>query len=200
VLVVAAMFVTAEYRRGLIRVTLSASPRRGRVLAGKAVVLAVVSFVAGLAAVAISIPLGLSSLRAGGMPIAPVPMLTEIRIVAGTAAMFAVAAVLALAIGTAVRRSAVAVAAVIVAVFVPYLLGTVPGLLPGGVQEWLFRLTPAAAFSIQQAFPAYPQVTADYTANNGYYPLAPWAGFAVLCAWAVAGLMYAGYLLNRRDV
>ena len=200
VLVVAAMFVTTEYRRGLIRVTLSASPRRGRVLAAKAVVLAVVSFVAGLIAVAISIPLGLSGLRSGGIPIAPVSMLTEVRIVAGTAAVFAVVAVLALAIGTAVRRSAVAVAAVIVAVFVPELLGTAPGLLPGGAQEWLFRLTPAAGLSIQQAFPAYPQVTADYTANNGYYPLAPWAGFAVLCAWAVAGLVLAGYLLKRRDV
>ena len=32
--VVGAMFITAEYRRGLIRVTLAACPRRGRVLAG----------------------------------------------------------------------------------------------------------------------------------------------------------------------
>jgi uncharacterized membrane protein len=87
-----------------------------------------------------------------------------------------------------------------VAVFVPYLLGTGPGLLPDGVQEWLFRVTPAAGFSIQQAFPAYHQVTADYTAVNGYYPLAPWTGFAVLCAWAVAGLILANRLLQRRDV
>jgi ABC-type transport system involved in multi-copper enzyme maturation permease subunit len=200
VIVVAAMFVTAEYRRGLIRVTLSASPRRGRVLAAKAVVLAAISFVAGLVAVAITIPLGLHSLRSGGVPIASVPTGTEVRIVAGTAAVFAVAAVLALAIGTAARRSAMAVAAVIAAVFVPYLLGTVPGLLPAGVQEWIFRLTPAAGFSIQQAFPAYHQVTADYTAVNGYYPLAPWAGFAVLCAWALTGLILANRLLQRRDV
>ena len=39
VVVVAAMFITAEYRRGLIRITLAASPRRGRVLAAKAVVI-----------------------------------------------------------------------------------------------------------------------------------------------------------------
>ena len=37
--VVGVMFMTAEYRRGLIRTTLAASPRRGRVLAAKAVVL-----------------------------------------------------------------------------------------------------------------------------------------------------------------
>ena len=43
VVVVAAMFITAEYRRGLIRTTLAASPRRGRVLAAKAVVVGAVT-------------------------------------------------------------------------------------------------------------------------------------------------------------
>jgi len=38
VVVVATMFITAEYRRGLIRTTFAASPRRGRVLAAKAIV------------------------------------------------------------------------------------------------------------------------------------------------------------------
>ena len=43
--VVATMFITAEYRRGLIRVTLAASPRRGQVLAAKAIVVGAVAFV-----------------------------------------------------------------------------------------------------------------------------------------------------------
>ena len=50
VLVVGTMFITAEYRRGLIRTTLTASPRRGRVLAAKAIVIGAVTFAAGLAA------------------------------------------------------------------------------------------------------------------------------------------------------
>ena len=58
VVVVAAMFFTAEYRRGMIRVTLAASPRRGRVLAAKAVVIGAVAFVAGLVAAAIVVPIG----------------------------------------------------------------------------------------------------------------------------------------------
>ena len=45
-----AMFITAEYRRGLIRVTLAASPRRGRILAAKAVVIGVAAFVVGVPA------------------------------------------------------------------------------------------------------------------------------------------------------
>ena len=62
-IVVAAMFMTAEYRRGLIRTTLAASPRRGRVLAAKAVVIGAVTFVAGLAAAAVAVLLGRHLLR-----------------------------------------------------------------------------------------------------------------------------------------
>ena len=50
VVVVGTMFITAEYRRGLIRTTFAASPRRGRVLAAKAIVIGAVTFAAGLAA------------------------------------------------------------------------------------------------------------------------------------------------------
>ena len=52
------MFMTAEYRRGLIRVTLAASPRRGRVLAAKAVVIAAVAFAAGLVGAAVVVTEG----------------------------------------------------------------------------------------------------------------------------------------------
>jgi hypothetical protein len=34
---------------------------------------------------------------------------------------------------------------------------------------------------------------------QGCYPLAPWAGFAVLCAWAAAALGLALILMRRRD-
>ena len=49
VAVVGAMFFTAEYRHGLIRVTLAAMPRHGAVLAAKAVVIGAVAFVTGTA-------------------------------------------------------------------------------------------------------------------------------------------------------
>ena len=96
------------------------------------------------------------------------------------------AAVLALAVGTLLRRSAGAVTAVIAGIVLPYLLAMLTGVLPTGAEEWLVRVTPAAAFAIQQNTPQYAQVSASYTPANGYFPLAPWAGFAVLCAWAAA--------------
>jgi ABC-type transport system involved in multi-copper enzyme maturation permease subunit len=197
--VIGAMFMTAEYRRGLIRTTLTASPRRGRVLAAKAVVLAGVTFVTGLIAVAIAIPVGERLLHENGSPILPMPVLTEARIAAGTAALLAVAAVLALAVGTLLRSSAGAVTAVVAGIVLPYLLAVLGGVLPAGAQEWLVRVTPAAGFAIQQSNQQYPQVIASYNPANGFFPLAPWAGFAVLCAWAAAALVLATYVLRRRD-
>jgi ABC-type transport system involved in multi-copper enzyme maturation permease subunit len=197
-IVVAVMFITAEYRRGLIRITLAASPRRGRVLAAKAIVASAVTFVAGLAAAAVVVPLAGRLSHASGSYVLPVTSLTELRVIVGTAVLLAVAAVLALAIGTALRRSAAAVTAGIVLIVLPYILGTA-SLLPVGAEDWLLRLTPAAAFAVQQTTPAYPQVAGSYTPTAGYFPLAPWAGFAVLCAWAALALGVAAIWLRRRD-
>ena len=199
VAVVGAMFMTAEYRRGLIRVTLAATPRRGRVLAAKAVVIAAVTFAVGLASSAIVVTLGQRVLRDHGVYVWPVTALTGARVIVGTAAVLAVASVLALAIGTILRRGAGAVAAVIVIIVLPYLLTVTTPLLPAGPTDWLARVTPAAAFAVQQTLIPYPQVANVYTPSAGYYPLAPWAGFGVLCAWAAAALALAVYLLHRRD-
>lgn len=35
--------------------------------------------------------------------------------------------------------------------------------------------------------------------SNGYYPLAPWAGLAVLCVYAAAALGVAIFVVKRRD-
>jgi uncharacterized membrane protein len=76
--------------------------------------------------------------------------------------MVGVAAVLALAVGTILRRSAPAITAV------------------------------------QQSLPKWPQIATVYQPPD-YYPLAPWAGFAVLCGYAVLAMGLALFLLRRRD-
>jgi ABC-type transport system involved in multi-copper enzyme maturation permease subunit len=197
VIVVATMFITAEYRRGLIRTTLAAIPRRGRVLAAKATVIGSVTFVAGLVAAAAAVVLGAQLARSKAY-LFPVSGLTEVRVIAGTALLLALAAVLALALGTVLRRSAAAITIVIVAIVLPYIL-SVASVLPVGVSDWLLRLTPAAAFAIQQGAPQYPQVDSVYSPMTGYFPLAPWAGLAVLAAYAALALGLAAVLLRRRD-
>ena len=199
VVVAGALFITAEYRRGMIRLTLAASPRRGRVLAAKALVLGGITFAAGLIGAAGAVWAGDWLLVRNGSAIDPATALTEIRVIAGTAALVAVFAVFALGVGAILRHGAGAVTIVITAIIVPYLLAAVSPVLPAGAADWLLRLTPAAGFAFQQAIPAYPQVVASYTPFQGYFPLAPWAGFAVLCGYTALALVLAAFLLHRRD-
>ena len=197
-IIVATMFITAEYRRGLIHTTFAASPRRGRVLAAKAIVIGSVAFIAGTAAAAVALPLGEHILRANGNHIYHITTLAGIRVVLGTGALVALTAVLAVAIGSALRRSAGTVCAVIALIVLPYVLA-IASALPAGASQWLTRLTPAAAFAVQQTLPQYHQVSYLYTPANGFYPLAPGAGLAVLGGYALVALAVAGYLLRRRD-
>jgi ABC-2 family transporter protein len=201
VIALGTLFITAEYRRGLIRTTFAASPRRGRVLAAKAIVIGLVTFVTGLVGAAIALPIAERKLSSGGWvsSVYPVWSLTSahgLQIVVGTAGLLAVAAILALSAGAVLRRSAGAITAVVVLVIVPLILAVI---LPQGPADWLLRLTPAAAFGLQQGTPQYSQVMHTCMPYNGCFPLAPWTGFAVSCAWAAAALGCAVYLLRRRD-
>ena len=196
-IVIAAMFITVEYRRGLIRTTLAASPRRGRLLAAKAVVIGLATFVLGSAAVAVAVIVGSRIAQNNGIYVLATGWPAEVRVILGTGAMLAVASVLALAIGTMLRRSVAAVAAVVVVIVLPYILG-VTGTLPASTSEWILRVTPAAAFAVEQSVPQYQQVVGHYGPPD-YFPLAPWSGFAVLCLYAAVGLGVAAWLLRRRD-
>lgn len=198
VLVVATLFVTSEHRRGLIRTSLAASPRRGQLFAAKAIVIGGVSFVTGVASAALAIPLVRQVEVAKGMFLFPASTATVLRVVAGTGLLFAVAAVLAVAVGMLLRRSAGTVTAVVVGVVLPYLLA-VASVLPAGPADWLTAITPAAAFAIQQTVPEYPQVSGSYTPADGYFPLSPAGGFAVLCVYTLVAVVLAVVALRRRD-
>ncbi|WP_371635081.1 ABC transporter permease subunit [Streptomyces zaomyceticus] len=197
--VVAASYITAEYRRGLIAVTLAAGPGRSRVLVAKALVMGSVAFAAGLASAAVTVPFGGSRSSANGFPVLTVPTATELRVVMGTGLVLATTSVLALALGTVLRRSAVAITVVVVGMVLPYLLATA-AILPEGASDWLLKVTPAAGFALQQSVERYDQVVSVYSPATGYHPLAPWEGFAVLCAYTALAFGAAVALLRRRDV
>ena len=199
VIVIGALFITDEYRDALIRVSLAASPKRSRVLAAKAIVLGVVTFAAALAGALVAVPIGKHLARANGVYLFPVTPTTQLRVELGTAALLATASILALALGTVFRRSAGAVTTATVAVVLPYLLVAQIPFIPANATDWLTRATPAAAFAVQQTLAPYPQVTSIYTPYNGYYPLTPWAGYAVLAGYAAVSMAVAAVLLRRRD-
>jgi ABC-type transport system involved in multi-copper enzyme maturation permease subunit len=196
--VIGALFITAEYRRGLIRVTFTASRGRVRVLAAKAIVIGAVSFITALAGAAIAVVVSAAVVHHRGYYEFPVPVASQVRVIFGTAVLAALVAVLALAIGAMVRRGAAAVAIVIVAIVVPYFLA-LTSTVPLSTGNWLLRITPAAGFALQQPYPVYHQVNMIYSALSGYLPLSGLGGFAVLCAWTLAAFAGASWLLLRRD-
>jgi hypothetical protein len=168
------------------------------VLVAKAIVLWAVTFVAGSMGVILATPIGERLARSNGVYLFPVSPSTELRVALGTAALLATASVLALSVGAIFRHSAGAVTTVIVAIVLPYILTAIP-FIPASVSNWPARVTPGAAFAVQQTLVPYDQVASNYTPYYGYYPLAPWAGLAVLSCYAVASLAVAAVLLNRRD-
>ena len=196
VIVIAAMFVTTEYRHGLIRNTFTAMPARGRVLAAKGLVVGGLAFVLSLAVMAVIVPLGQHLLRADGNYVFPAASLTEARIAVGASAVVAMAAITVTALSAILRRAAAAITAGAAVFLLPFILASAAS---GGTAEWLLRLTPAAGLSMLQALTRYSQVSYAYTPGNGYYPLSPLAGFAVLCGYTLLALAAATVLLRRRD-
>ncbi len=198
------MFITAEYRRGLIRTTFTAIPQRVSVLAAKALVIATVAFVIGALAAAVAIPLGIHVLDSGGNYVFPANALTLARIITGTGALAALTAV-----GGArsrhdlayQRRSRDRRHRRVHPARRPRAGHSRPGAAggSGGSMTWLYRFTPAAGLSVLGVLPRSSLVDFPYTLANGYYPLSPWAGLAVLCVYAIAALTLAAYLLRRRD-
>jgi ABC-type transport system involved in multi-copper enzyme maturation permease subunit len=192
VIVLATLFATSEYRRGLIRVTFTASPRRGRVLAAKAVVAGSLAFAAGAIATAIAEVITRHVLAANGSYLFPQGGPALARVIIGTGLLLGLAAALAVALSMMLRRGAAAVAAGIVLLVLPGVLGSQSG-------NWLMRFTPTAAFAIQATLPRSNLVTSAYTPPNGYFPVSPWAGLAVLAAYTAVALGAATWLLRRRD-
>jgi ABC-type transport system involved in multi-copper enzyme maturation permease subunit len=200
-IVIATMFITSEYRRGLIRTTFAATPDRGRVLAAKVAVIGGVAFVVGGVASAAAIPLGEHVMSTNGNYIFPATPLAIVRVIIGSGLLVALAAVAVLGIGTILRRSAGAILVGVVVFVLPTFTG--PGMIgptaSGAAATWLYRVTPAAGFSMLGLLPRSGLVSYPYTMANGYYPLPPWAGLMVVTAYAAAAVLAARVVLRRRD-
>jgi hypothetical protein len=176
VIVLAALPVTSEYRRGLIRATSAA----------------------GAIATAIAEVITRHVFAANGNYLFPQSGPDTARVIIGTGLFLGLAAALAVAVGSMLRRGAGTVAVSIVLLVLPGILATAMG-LPANIDSWLMRLSPDAAFAIQATLPRSSLVTGAYIPANGYFPISPWAGLAVLTAYTAAALGAAVWLVGRRD-
>jgi ABC-2 type transport system permease protein len=182
--VLGAMIVTGEYGTGMIRATLAATPRRGAVVAAKALVLSSTLFVVGTATAFVGYFAGNWFLDREGVGLA----LTDegvLRSLFGSGLYLAGLGLFSAALGLLVRHTAAVLSTVLGLVFV---VGNMAWLLPGTWGEWVAKAMPGnsgAAVTTPVAF--NPEL------------LGPWTGFAVFAGEVAVLMLVALAVFRRRD-
>lgn len=183
VVVIGVLSVTAEYSKGGIRSTLTAVPKRLRVIGAKALVVTPVTLVFGLISCFASFEVGQAILEGKHVSVG-LGDPEVLRAVIGCALYLAGCALFGFALGVLLRQTAGAITGALVLLFVaPPLVG----LIPGSAGDWLNSHFTANAGS--QILMTYHDPTM----------LGPWPGYAVFTVWWVVFLALGASLLVRRD-
>jgi ABC-2 type transport system permease protein len=184
-----ALAKTSEYASGMIETTFIAAPRRGAVIAAKALVVGVVSFV--VAEVALTITLVTTATMIGD------------RAIVGQAPMGAHGAVLIFAMGLstatfaliglalgAITRSALA--SIVTLAILWYIVPIVARIAPAPWPEWITSLIPGALAG---------QLAGTGNVNSvfGAAP-PPWAALVAILTYALIPLAIATLVVTRRDL
>jgi ABC-2 type transport system permease protein len=185
--VLGVLVITSEYSTGMIRTTLMTMPRRGTMIAAKAVVFTVLAFVTGLITSFASFFLGQALLSSHHLN-ATLSQPNVLRAVIGGALFLTVCGLLAFGIGLLMRHSAGAITTVVGLLFVVSIL---VNLLPQSWQVNVDKWMPALAGG---------QIWTTVSRAGQNPPLfSPWAGFAVLCGYAAIALIAGVLLFRKRD-
>jgi ABC-2 type transport system permease protein len=192
IVILAVLSIGNEYSTGMIRVTLTAMPRRLRVLAAKATMLTGLVIAAGAIAVLTSLLAGRLILHGNGFTQAHGYSLLSLahgptlRAATGSVLYLALLALLSLGVATAVRESATALGIVLALLYLFPIIAAV-----AGNHNWHRHL--------EQIGPMTAGLAIQTTTNLQSLPISPWAGLGVLTAWAAAALLVGGLLLRLRD-
>jgi ABC-2 type transport system permease protein len=185
--------ISSEYSTGMIRITLTAIPRRPAMLAAKAAILTGLVLAAGTIAVAGSVLAGRLILPGHGFTAARgFPPLWPgdgpvLRAAAGSVLYLALIALLSLGIAVIIRDSAAAIGVVLGLLYLPPLIAAVLASNP----QWQHQ--------IERYAPMSAGLTIQDTTGLHNLPISPWAGLGVLAIWAAAALLTGGPMLWLRD-
>jgi ABC-2 type transport system permease protein len=193
VTIIAVLAVSNEYSSGMIRVTLTAMPRRLTVLAAKAALITGLVLATAAVAVLASVLAGRLILPGHGFtPADGYPALLslshgpDLRAACGSVLYLALIALLSLGVAAAVREPAVATGLVLGLL---YLFPIVTSVV--GNQHWQRHL--------EQIAPMTTGLYIQATANLRSLPLTPWQGLGVLALWAAAALTTGALTFRFRD-
>jgi ABC-type transport system involved in multi-copper enzyme maturation permease subunit len=207
--VLGVLVITAEYGTGTIRATFSAAPRRPLVLAAKVGVFTLAAFVLSEIVAFVAFLVGQAMLSA---PATHASLSTPgaLRAVVGSGLYVCVIGLIGLALGLIIRHSAGALGAFVgVLLIFPLIVSALPQSLVRAIQRYeplqigktmstVRALAIAGTFRAVKTLPTGHRVVQH--GSIGPSPIfTPWAGFGVLCAYAVVLLAVGTYLLVRRD-
>jgi hypothetical protein len=181
--VLGVLCISSEYSSGMIRTSLIAVPKRGRVLAAKSLVFAVVTFAVGEVVSVTAFFVG-QALISGHAPHAALGDPGVARAVAGAGLYLTALAVLSVATGTLLRRPAAAITSMMAVLLV------LPGIAQALPDSWR---NPVTEFWPTQAGGQLTSV------HHAAHTLQPWPGFGVMCLFVVILYAIAWTLLDRRD-
>jgi ABC-2 type transport system permease protein len=190
---IAVSFVASEYATGMIRTTLTATPRRGRVLLAKVMIITVVTIVLGFVSVIASFLIGQAIFDANGMRSATLGDADAWRAVIGLGLTAAVFPLIGASLAVLFRSTAAAIATVLAIIFTPAIFGA---MLPAWWQENVLRYLPDRAvdsITIGHLFSGIGGLDFGQYLDLG-------AGIAVTVAWLALFLGAATVALLRRDV
>ncbi|WP_239080996.1 ABC transporter permease [Streptomyces coelicoflavus] len=176
--------ITSEYGSRTIVSTLTAVPRRGRVLVAKAVVLTAIALPTGMLTTLGGFLAGQSALESSGAPHVALGDPGAWRAVLGGGLFLTLAAVLGLAAGIMIRSTT----ATVTTLFATTLI--VPALapsFPGTLANWTTKFWPPSAGG---------QIVTGYRDPD---LLNPWPGFTVMAGCVVVLLTAAFLTFRRRD-
>lgn len=181
--VLGVLIITSEYTTGMIRVTLAAVPRRRVLLTAKAAVFTGTALVVGIVA-SFAAYFVFQALLTGNTFRSSIGDPGVVRALIGGGLYLAILGLLGLGLGTIIRSSAGAIAALFSLLFIPQILIQ---LLPPTWKTTIGRYVPMEAGS--QIFSQHHEAGA----------LSPWTGLGVFCLYAAVALVVGFILINRRD-
>ena len=191
VAVLGALIITGEYSSGQIRSSLAAVPKRGQLLASKAVVLAIVSFLLGSVSVFLSWAISKPFIgeHAGS--------LTDshyIGYIWGSGLVFATIALLALGLGFLLRSTAGTITVIVSLLFI--ISG--PLQLAASKWPWIFKIIGCLPSTVAEAVSDPFQRTTEWGGQGAQF-LTHGQAIAVFAAWALIPLIAAWFVFSRRD-
>jgi len=180
--VLGVVLISGEYATGMIRSSLTAAPKRLPVLWGKIAVFAGVVGATSLASTFVSFFLGQALLTGHDLRVG-ISSPGALRMVIAAGIYLLLVGIIGMALGCLLRNTAAGISSLVALFFV------VPPILDLLPKSWSDNIGPYLPANAGEAFWGHPDTS----------HLSPWAGFAVLCAWAAAAVVLAAVRMTRSD-